>query len=140
MADHQAKERFGSNKYLQQSGPTGKISYTLYFQHRAFTFLLLKFRTDKFEATGLTCVFKKAVIIVYAPSFFKIHMLSQINRRWQEVTDQKALKGINTERVVLLQFILKQIHFEKSSKPLGPQCDEKELIRSTLLILQLFLL
>lgn len=67
-------------------------------------------------------------------------MLSQINRRWQEVTDQKALKGINTERAVLLQFILKQIHFEKSSKPLGPQCDEKELIRSTLLILQLFLL
>lgn len=56
-------------------------------------------------------------------------MLSQINRRWQEVTDQKALKGINTERVVLLQFILKQIHFEKSSKPLGPQCDEKELIK-----------
>lgn len=110
VADHLARERFGSSRYSQQSGPTGTTSSTLYLccwisqlaglwshgfsRHFAHT-----------QKASHNCLCSLILQKSYA---------RQTNQRWQE-----ALDGMNIGRERSSSIILKQIRFEKVSKLWG---------------------
>jgi hypothetical protein len=107
--DHQARRgKAGASRFC---GPVGTKSHTL------FTFTMVRLYISAVKVPSLWGEdFNRNFKKVSHNYLLQKSYHSQLNWRWQKLTDQKSLGVINIRRAALLWFILKQIYFEKSRK------------------------